>query len=264
MRGLRPARRAWPERTRDGQPQAARSRYRPLGNGAATARSGSASVRNAARSSSILRNAKAVLFRAGPTRGPHPRCPVPYAVASGTCRYALASGTCRYALASGRCRPAGRGVGALPGRRADSLTVARTYVLIKPTSHPTRMCVLITSMSQASYGRRPFHDGSRQVRQDAPGRRRCTVAGTGPRGATCSAGFGSPLQRAASAGRPRQSGGLRQRARGARVATAGLSPPRALLPPGGHGAAGCRACRTRRAAAGSGTTTRRASARAPC
>jgi hypothetical protein len=126
-----------------------------------------------------------------------------------------------------------------PGRRADPLTVARTCVLIKTTSHLSCTCVLITCMSQASYGRWPFPDGSCQVRQNGSGHRRRAVPGPVPvshRVARC-VGPRGPLAQAAAAGRPHRSAGRSRQVRGAGVVTPGLSPPSSLLQPGEHGSA---------------------------
>jgi hypothetical protein len=60
--------------------------------------------------------------------------------------------------------------------RTGRITLARTYVLIKTASHPARTCVLITSMSQASYGPWPRSDVISGCRQNGRSDRSGTVA----------------------------------------------------------------------------------------
>jgi hypothetical protein len=158
------------------------------------------------------------------------------------------------------------GVGRPPRRRQpDQLTVARTRVLIKRPSLPVCTCVLITCMSQASYGRWPIQDGSRPVRQNGPGHGYAAFARLVSHRETCGIGPGTVPHRAAPVGQPQRWGGLRQRAAWARVATAGLSPPRSLLLPGERGRApGGRAFRNGPTAVGGGARPQPANARAPC
>jgi hypothetical protein len=149
--------------------------------------------------------------------------------------------------------------------RADQLTVARTHVLIKTASHLACTCVLITCMSQAGYGRWPFQDGSRPVRQNGSGYGYAAIARSGSHGETSGTGPGTVPHQSARVGHPYPRGRLRRRAAWARVPTACLSPPRSLLLPGERGgAAGGPARRSGPTAVDGGARPQPANARAPC
>jgi hypothetical protein len=60
--------------------------------------------------------------------------------------------------------------------RTGRITLARTCVLIKTASHPARTCVLITCMSQASYGPWPRSDVISRCRQNGRSDRSGTVS----------------------------------------------------------------------------------------
>jgi hypothetical protein len=156
----------------------------------------------------------------------------------------------------------GRGTNRAPARppRAGKFTVARTRVLIKTASHPDCTCVLITCMSQATYGPWPRSDVIPRCRQNGSG----ALSGTVGHPVTCHDDRGAGTARHPCGGavwrdavREHSPGGRLDRvAATARIDGAGGRPgSRRSLPV---------AQSRQRPAAGGGARPRPAMARAPC